>query len=92
MANVFEHINELNIKMQGISKNILTCPDKLHRFQQKLQLRQNELKLGSLEVFPTSYKNQENVEKSSVFNMAKEHLNFIQQKYDKYFFAINTKI
>ena len=24
MADVFEHINELNIKMQGISENILT--------------------------------------------------------------------
>ena len=28
MADVFEHMNELNIKMQGVNKNILTCSDK----------------------------------------------------------------
>ena len=29
MFHVFEHMNELNIKIQGISENILTCSDKL---------------------------------------------------------------
>ena len=57
MADVFEHMNELNIKIQGISENILTCSDKLHGFQKELQLWQNELKLRSLEMFPRSYKN-----------------------------------
>ena len=33
MADVFEDMNELNIKMQEISENILTCSDKLHGFQ-----------------------------------------------------------
>ena len=42
-------------------------------------------------MFPRSYKNQENVEKGFVIDLAKEHLTFIQQKYDKYFFAINTE-
>ena len=74
--------------MQGNSENILTF---LHRFQQKLLLWQNELRLGSLEIFPISYKNQKNVEKGFVLHLAKEHLTLIQQKYDKYFFAINTK-
>ena len=91
MADVFEHMNELNIKMQGVNENILTCSDKLHGFQQKLLLWQNELKLGSLQMFPRSYKNQENVEKGFVIDLAKEHLTLIQQKYDKYFFAINTE-
>ena len=52
MADVFEHINQLNIKMQGINENVLTCSDKLLGFQQKLLLWQNELRLGSLEMFP----------------------------------------
>ena len=42
-------------------------------------------------MFPRSYKNQENVEKGFVLNFAKKHLTLIQQKYDKYFFAINTE-
>ena len=65
MAHVFEHINELNIKIQGIRKNILTCSDKLHGFQQKLQLWQIELRLGSLEMSRKSYKNPNNFEKGS---------------------------
>ena len=92
MANVFEHMNELDIKMQGISENILTCSDKLDGFQQKLLLWQNELRLGFLEIFPRSHKNQKTVEKGFVFNLAKEHLTLLQQKYDKYFFEINTKL
>ena len=42
-------------------------------------------------MFPRSYKNQENVEKGLGLNLAKEHLTLIQQKYDKYFFKINTE-
>ena len=67
MADVFQHINELNSKMQGISENLLTCSDKLHGFQQKLLLGQNELRLGYLEIFPRSYKNQKNVKKISCY-------------------------
>ena len=54
--------------------NILTCSGKLHGFRQKLQLWQNELGPGTLEMFSRSYKNQKNVEKGFVLNLAKEHL------------------
>ena len=37
-------MNELDIKMQGISEIILTFSDKLHEFQQKLLLWPNEFK------------------------------------------------
>ena len=57
MTHLFEHMNELNIKMQGISENILTFSDKLHGFQQKLLLWQNELRIEFLKMFPRSYKN-----------------------------------
>ena len=42
-------------------------------------------------MFPKSYKNQKNAEKGFVLNLAKEYLIFLQQKYDKYFFVINTE-
>ena len=42
-------------------------------------------------MFPRSYKNQENVGKGLGLNLAKEHLTLMQQKYEKYFFAINTE-
>ena len=74
MTDVFEHMNELNIKMHELSENILTCSNKLHGFEQKLQLLQNELRLRSLEMLPRSYKNQEKVEKGFVLNLVKEYL------------------
>ena len=77
--------------MQGISENILTFSDKLHRFQQKLLLWQNELRLESLKMFPKNYKIQKNAEKDFVLNLAKEHLTSVKQKYDKNLFAINTE-
>ena len=42
-------------------------------------------------MFPRIYKNQKNAEKDFVLNLPKEHLTLIQQKYDKYFFAVNTE-
>ena len=42
-------------------------------------------------MFPRSYKNQVNVEKGFLLNLAKEHLTLTKQKYDEYLFAINTK-
>ena len=80
MADVFEHRNELNIKMQAKSENILTCSEKLYGFQQKIILWQNKLRPESLKMFPRSYKNQENIEIGFVLSLAEEHLTLIQQK------------
>ena len=35
LADICEHLNELNIKMQGKNENILTCSDKLKGFKEK---------------------------------------------------------
>jgi len=38
MTEIFERLNELNIKTQGITENILTCSDKLKVFKKKIVL------------------------------------------------------
>ena len=60
--------------MQGISENILTFLNKLHGFQEKLLLWQNELRL-SLEMFSRSYNDQKTVEKFHV-KYSQRTLNF----------------
>jgi len=35
MPDIFEHLNELNIKNQGKNKNMLTCSDKLKVLNRK---------------------------------------------------------
>ena len=54
LADIFEHLNKLNIKMQGKNENILTCSDKLKGFKEKIVLWKNEFIQGSLEMFPRS--------------------------------------
>ena len=91
MADICEHLNELNIKMQGREENILSCSDKLTGFKQKLALWKTELGRGSLEMFPRSNNDLSDVDRQFVVDLAQEHLSLLQQKYDCYFFTINTQ-
>ena len=38
LADIFHHLNELNIRMQGRNENLLTCTDKINGFRSKVQL------------------------------------------------------
>ena len=75
LADICEHLNELNIKMQGKNENILTCSDKLKGFKEKIVLWKNELIRGSLEMFPRS--NQVSaVDKDLALDLSQKHLAF----------------
>jgi len=46
MTGIFEHLNELNIKMQGKNENVLTCCDKSKGFKEKIALWKTALTGG----------------------------------------------
>lgn len=52
LADNFNHLNELNTKMQGKNENILTATDKLHGFKAKLKLWQEILNNKNIDMFP----------------------------------------
>ena len=56
LADIFEHLNELNIKMQGKNENILTCSDKLKGFKEKIVLWKNKLIRGHWKCFSEATK------------------------------------
>ncbi|XP_051784748.1 zinc finger BED domain-containing protein 5-like [Erpetoichthys calabaricus] len=90
MADIFEHLNELNKKMQGRNENILTCSDKLQGFKKKLELWQEELQKGCLEMYQrTNHSTTEN--KQLIVDLAQQHLSMLQQKFDHYFYSINME-
>ena len=91
MADICEHLNELNIKMKGREENILSCSDKLTGFKQKVALWKTELWQGSLEMLPRSNNDMGDVDRQFVVDLAQKHLSLLQQKYDCYFFTINTQ-
>uniref|UniRef100_A0A8C4XEM1 HAT C-terminal dimerisation domain-containing protein n=1 Tax=Erpetoichthys calabaricus TaxID=27687 RepID=A0A8C4XEM1_ERPCA len=90
MADIFEHLNELNKKMQGRNENILTGSDKLQGLKKKLELWQEELQKGCLEMYQrTNHSTTEN--KQLIVDLAQQHLSMLQQKFDHYFYSINTE-
>jgi len=38
LADIFNHLNELNTRMQGRNENLLTSTDNINRFRSKVQL------------------------------------------------------
>ncbi|KAJ4919048.1 hypothetical protein JOQ06_021802 [Pogonophryne albipinna] len=52
LADIFSHLNDLNIRMQGKNDNILTATDKLNGFRSKLRLWQNKVAKKNIEMFP----------------------------------------
>lgn len=90
MADIFEHLNELNRKLQGRNENILTCSDKLQGFIKKLELWQKELQKGCLEMFERT--NQiTTVNKQLIVDLAQQHLSLLRQKFHQYFYCFNTE-
>ncbi|XP_067133148.1 zinc finger BED domain-containing protein 5-like [Centruroides vittatus] len=52
LADVFSHLNELNVNLQGHDKNILLVTDKVHTFIKKLDIWIIRLQSKNLDTFP----------------------------------------
>ena len=85
MADIFEHLNELNTRMQGRYENLLTSTDKINGFRSKVQLWQQHVKNNNLEMFPLSQKCQENMNTVSLNETIQKHLIILEEKLSFYF-------
>ena len=56
LADIFHHLNELNTWMQGRNENLLTSTDKMNGFHLKVQLWQEHVQRGNVEMFPLTEK------------------------------------
>ncbi|XP_074857376.1 zinc finger BED domain-containing protein 5-like [Carettochelys insculpta] len=88
LADVFEHLNELNRKLQGRNENILTCTDKLKGFQSKLKLWREEVGHGSLQMFKRASSSDQN---ERLLPLVEQHLNLLQDKLGHYFRSSGTE-
>ena len=85
MADIFQHLNELNTRMQGRNKNLLTSTDKINGFRSKVKLWQQHVKSKNLEIFPLSQKCEENVNIASLSETIQKHLSVLEEKLSFYF-------
>ena len=56
MADIFQHQNELNTRMQGRNENLLTNTDKKNRLCSKVQLWQQHVESTNHIMFPLTQK------------------------------------
>jgi hypothetical protein len=81
LSDIFIHLNELNRKMQGKNKNILTSMDKIQGFHGKLKLWLQHIANGSTEMFPTVCSLAAG---NKLIFVTEGHLNALQQKFFDY--------
>ena len=90
LADIFYHLNELNTRMQGRNKNLLTNTDKINGFWSKLHLWQHCVEIGSLEIFPLTPK-QQNANNVALCETINKHLKTLGDKLSFYFLSAYTE-
>ena len=88
MADIFQHLNELNTLMQGQNENLLTSTDKINGFCSKVQLWQQCVKNTILDMFPLTQKCQRNVNTAALCDTIEKHLKTFRSNY--FFISVLT--
>lgn len=88
LSDLFDHLNKLNISMQGKEENILVSQDKMVAFKDKLNLWLRHIEENNLEMFPLL-----NVNKQypGLIKQISETLERLHEKIDHYFPSIDVK-
>ena len=89
MAYIFQHLNELNTRMQGRNENLLTNTDKINGFRSKVQLWQQHVETTNLGMFPLTQKWQ-GVNNATLYETIGKHLKTLEQKLSFYFPSSST--
>ena len=89
MADIFQHLNELNTWMQGLNENLLTNTDKINGFRSKVQLWQQHMESTNLSMFPLTQKWQ-SVNTAALCETIGKHLTTLEQKLLFYFPSSST--
>ena len=82
LADIFKHLNELNIKMQGKEENLLSSSDKLRGFRSKLTLWRSFVEQGRLDMFPLC---NVHVNSSTLSDLIAQHLKSLDERFNHYF-------
>ncbi|XP_050993118.1 SCAN domain-containing protein 3 [Labeo rohita] len=90
LADIFHHLNELNTRMQGRNENLLTSTDKINGFRSKVQLWQQHVESGNLEMFPLTTKWQD-VDTAALCKTVGEHLKTLEENMSFYFSSAFTE-
>ena len=86
LADIFSHLNDLNMFMQGMYANNILCTEKIEAFKKKLALWKRRVEGGSVGNFPIL---EENLGDKTISPMVLEntvtHLSHFETTMEKYF-------
>ena len=85
LADVFMHLNELNMSMQGTAMNMITAREKLSAFTKKLPVWIKRIESGNFANFPSLDEAASAEEELPIANEVKEHLQELIQSFQGYF-------
>ena len=94
LADIFNHLNELNRKLQGMDSSIIVQRDKIAAFIAKLELWEGKIQSGrSVAAFPTSHKiiGMNNI-CSVIQSDVVEHFDKLTCEFHRYFPSIEADI
>lgn len=89
-ADIFHHLNELNTRMQGQNENLLTSTDKINAFLSNVQLWQQHVESGNIEMSPLTNKWQD-VNTAALYEITVKHLKTLEEKMSFYFSSASTE-
>lgn len=89
LADIFQHLNDLNTRMQGRNENLLTSTDKIQGFCSKVLLWKQHVESANLEMFPHTQKWQ-SVNRAALCETICKHLKCLEQKLSCYFPSLST--
>ncbi|XP_069588346.1 zinc finger BED domain-containing protein 5-like [Ranitomeya imitator] len=90
LADIFQYLNELNTRMQGRNENLLTSTDKMNGFRLKVQLWQQHVQGGNLQMFPLTEKLHDD-NTAAMCEVIGRHLKTLEEKLSFYFSSTFTE-
>ncbi len=88
LADIFGHLNVINVSLQGPAVALLGATHKLCAFREKLTLWQTQLEEGNVTIF-SLFSNEENAN-PDLLQAIKNHLQSLQTACVSYFPNLNT--
>ncbi|XP_054864535.1 zinc finger BED domain-containing protein 5-like [Amphiprion ocellaris] len=88
LTDIFEHLNMLNVSVQGRGHNILEQRDKIDAFKKKISLWINHVSNKRLDMFPNACYEQQQLDAAGKKTMTKTistHLNKLFERFSDYF-------
>ncbi|XP_068239754.1 protein FAM200C-like [Palaemon carinicauda] len=85
LADVFMHLNELNVSMQGTAMNMITAREKLSALTKKLPMWIKRIESGNFANFPSLDEAASAEEELPILSEVKEHLQERIQSFQGYF-------